>query len=120
MNVALKRAADDLPRRAFTADDVRRMIDAGVIGEDERFELIEGDLVMMASKSIAHDNIQNALNLALARAAPDGLYVGNASTIQLARDILLEPDIAIIARSVYNTRPTRGALRSRKRRTYCS
>ena len=60
---------------------------------------------MMASKSIAHDNIQNALNLALARAAPDGLYVGNASTIQLAKNILLEPDLAIIARSVYKAEP---------------
>ncbi|MGZ9103737.1 MAG: hypothetical protein ACXW3Y_12795, partial [Rhodoplanes sp.] len=41
----------------------------------------------------------------MARAVPDGMYVGVEATIQLARDILLEPDIAIIARSVYKADP---------------
>jgi len=34
MNVAWTKAAEGLPRRAFSAEDVRRMIDAGVIAED--------------------------------------------------------------------------------------
>lgn len=42
MNVALTRAADRLPRRPFTVDDIHRMIEAGIVREDERFELIEG------------------------------------------------------------------------------
>ena len=29
------------------------MIEAGIIHEDEKFELIEGEIVMMASKGIA-------------------------------------------------------------------
>ena len=45
MNVAVTRAAEGFPRRAFSVDDVRRMIDAGVIREDENVELIEGELV---------------------------------------------------------------------------
>jgi Uma2 family endonuclease len=101
MNIALTRAADGLPRRAFTVDDVRRMMDAGVIGEDEKFELIEGDFVMMAGKSIAHDNIKNALTLVLSRAVPEGLYVGIENTLQLAKDILVEPDLAVISRSLF-------------------
>ena len=105
MTVAVTRGAEGFPRRAFSVDDIRRMIDAGVIGEDERFELIEGDLVMMAAKSVAHDNVQNALNLVLARAVPDSLYVGNGSTIQLAKDILVEPDLAIISRAIYKADP---------------
>jgi hypothetical protein len=48
MNIAVARAADGLPRRAFTVDDIHRMIEAGIFSEDERFELIEGDLVMMS------------------------------------------------------------------------
>ena len=95
MNIAVIQPAENLPpRRAFTAEDIRRMIEAGVIGEEERFELIEGEIVMMASKSAAHDNVQNALNLALSRAVPDGVYVGNGSTLQLAADVLVEPDLA--------------------------
>ena len=69
-------------------DDIRRMIDAGVIDEDERFELIEGEIVPMQAKSVAHDNIKHALNLALARAVPDGVYVGIEATIQLTKDAL--------------------------------
>lgn len=42
MNVAITRAAEGLPRRAFTVDDISRMMEAGILGEDENFELIEG------------------------------------------------------------------------------
>ncbi|MFL6797681.1 MAG: Uma2 family endonuclease [Xanthobacteraceae bacterium] len=105
MNIALPRAADGLPRRPFSVSDIHRMIEAGVLGEHERFELIEGDLVMMAAKSVAHDRIKNALNMALAHAAPTDTYVAIEPTFQLAEDILVEPDVAVIARSVYKAPP---------------
>jgi Uma2 family endonuclease len=101
MNIALARSADGLPRRAFTVADVERMMEAGVLREDERFELIEGDLVMMAAKHVGHDRIKHALNMALVRAAPQDVFVGIEGTLQLADDILVEPDIAVIAQSVY-------------------
>jgi hypothetical protein len=52
MNVAATTAAEGFPRRAFTVDDIVRMIEAGVIREDEKFELIEGEIVMMAAKGL--------------------------------------------------------------------
>jgi Uma2 family endonuclease len=79
------------------------MLDVGVIGEDERFELIEGEIVVMSPKSVAHDDVQNALNLALVKAVPEGLYVGNGSTLQLGETILVEPDLAIISQGLYKT-----------------
>ncbi|MFL5052960.1 MAG: Uma2 family endonuclease [Xanthobacteraceae bacterium] len=78
------------------------MIDAGVIREDERFELIEGEIVMMAAKSIAHERIKSALIAAFVKAVPDRLFVGVESTLQLAENILVEPDIAILSRSVHD------------------
>jgi Uma2 family endonuclease len=105
MNIAAARAADGLPRRAFTVDDIHRMIEAGIVTEDERFELIEGDLVLMSAKHAAHDRIKHLLNMALVRAAPDGMFVGVEATLQLARDILVEPDITVISKSVYNVFP---------------
>jgi Uma2 family endonuclease len=105
MNIAFTRAADGWPRRAFTVEDVSSMMEAGIVGEDERFELIEGDIVMMSPKHVAHDRIKNALNMALVRAAPDGVFVGIEATLQLARDILVEPDITVLASSVYNADP---------------
>ena len=101
MNIAVTRAAEGFPRRAFTVDDISRMMEAGVIGEDENFELIEGDLVVMAAKHVGHDGIKNALNMALARTAPDGVFIAIECSLQLAKDILVEPDIAVISRAVY-------------------
>jgi Uma2 family endonuclease len=105
MNVAITRAAEGFPRRAFSVDDIGRMIEAGIIGEDENFELIEGDLVVMAAKHVGHDGIKNALNMALARSAPEGVYVAIECTLQLAKDILIEPDVAIVSQAVYASDP---------------
>jgi len=112
MNVAWTRAAEGFPRRAFTVADVQRMLDSGIIAEGERVELIKGELVVMAAKSVAHDNVQNALNLLFAKVVPAGLYVGNSSTLQLTEDILVEPDLAIISRGLYK-RSAKGFARPR-------
>jgi Uma2 family endonuclease len=38
----------ELTRRLFTVDEYHRMAEAGILGEDERVELIEGEIVQMA------------------------------------------------------------------------
>jgi len=35
----------DLTRRLFTVEEYHRMAEAGIFGEDERVELIEGEIV---------------------------------------------------------------------------
>ena len=54
MSIPVGRPADGLSRRTFTVGDVRRMMEAGIFSEDERFELIEGDIVMMSHNRVAH------------------------------------------------------------------
>jgi len=106
MNIAVTYPAPGLPpRRAFNVDDIRRMVEAGVLHESERIELVEGEIVVMAAKSVVYDLIQNALNLALSKTVSDGLFVGNGSTLQLTEDVLVEPDLAVISRAIYNTDP---------------
>src|SRR3977135_2104407 len=95
MNVAVTTAAEGFPRRAFTVDDVSRMIDVGVIGEDERLELVEGAIAMMEPKGIAHERVKSALNVGLVRALPDDLALGVEMTLRLTNTILIEPDFAI-------------------------
>jgi Uma2 family endonuclease len=101
MNVAPTTAAEGFPRRAFTVEDVSRMIEAGVIGEDEKFELIEGEIVMMAAKGIVHERIKSALIIAVARALPDHLTVGVETTLRLTDTIMLEPDIAVFPKELF-------------------
>jgi Uma2 family endonuclease len=95
------RAADGFARRAFTVRDVRRMIDVGVIGEEERIELIEGDITVLSPKPVAHERIKCALSLAMLRVAPDDLMVAVAPTLQLTETVLIDPDIAIFPRSAF-------------------
>jgi Uma2 family endonuclease len=101
MNVAVTTAAEGFPRRAFTVGDISRMIGAGVIGEDEKFELIEGEIVMMAAKGIAHELIKSALTVAVVRALPDHLTIGVEAMLRLTDTIMLEPDIAVFPKELF-------------------
>ncbi len=98
MNIALTRAADGLPRRAFTVHDIWRMVETGILGEKERFELVDGDLVMMSAKGYSHELIKGALTAAIARALPDDTRMGAEITLQFADNTLLEPDLAVFKR----------------------
>jgi hypothetical protein len=99
MNVAVTTAAEGFPRRAFTVEDVSRMIEAGVIREDEKLELIEGEIVMMAAKGLAHERTKSALTIAVVRALPNHLTIGVEVTLRLTDTVMLEPDIAASPRS---------------------
>ncbi len=101
MNIAVTNAAEGFPRRAFTVDDISRMIETGIISEDEKFELIEGEIVMMAAKGVAHERIKSALNIAVVRALPDDLTVGVEATLRLTDTIMLEPDIAVFPKALF-------------------
>jgi Uma2 family endonuclease len=98
MDVAWTKAADGLPRRAFTAEDVRRMIDAGIIGADERVELLGGELVVMSPKGRAHEVVRWALSELMSDARPKGIRVASEPTLQFGDDIIVEPDIAVFSR----------------------
>jgi Uma2 family endonuclease len=101
MNIAFTQAAEGLPRREFTVEDIRRMTEAGIFAEDENFELVEGELVVMATKGIAHERIKSALNVALARALPEDLLLGVETSLRMTAKTLLEPDLAIFPKRVF-------------------
>jgi len=106
MNVAVTTAAEGFPRRAFTVEDISRMIEAGVIHEDEKLELIEGEIVMMAAKGIAHERIKSALTVAVSRALPDDLTIGVEATLRLTNMIMLEPDVAVFPKELFKKSTT--------------
>jgi Uma2 family endonuclease len=101
MNVTATTAAEGFPRRAFTVDEIGRVIEVGVIGEDERFELIEGEIVMLAAEGVAHERIKSGLNIAVVRALPHDLTVGVAVTLRLTDTVMLEPDIAVFPKELF-------------------
>lgn len=96
MNVALQPLPSQYPRRRFTADEIGRMVDAGVMGEDERVELIDGELVEMASKGVGHDIAKARLNRLLIGATNEELFVGVETTIRLSDRVLVDPDLVVV------------------------
>lgn len=101
MNVAVTTAAEGFPRKAFTVEDISRMIAAGVIREDEKFELVEGEIVMMSAKGVAHERIKSALTVAVSRALPDDLSIAVEATLRLTEMIMLEPDVAVFSKDLF-------------------
>ena len=50
MTIHMPPGPDGAAKRAFTADDVRRMVEAGILDEGEHVELVEGELIEMPAK----------------------------------------------------------------------
>ena len=88
-------AAEGLPRRRFTVAEVEAMVAAGVMGEDERLELIGGELVPMSPKGIRHEMVKAALLRRWYRAAPSECGLVPETTFRLSEDTYLEPDVVI-------------------------
>ncbi len=92
------RAAEGLERRRFTVAEVEAMAATGIVAEDERIELIGGELVPMSPKGSRHEILKVAL-LRRYRCSPDGFDLAPETTFRLAEDTFLEPDIVIYPRA---------------------
>jgi Uma2 family endonuclease len=93
-------AAEGLPRRRFTVAEVEAMVAAGVMDEDERVELIGGELVPMSPKGNHHEVVKIALLRRWYRAAPDDFNIAPETTFRLSDDTYLEPDVVVYARAI--------------------
>jgi hypothetical protein len=49
-------------RHQFTFDDLRQFVAIGVLSEDDRVELIEGDLIDISPINMPHAQIVDTLN----------------------------------------------------------
>ena len=92
-------AAEGLPRRRFTVAEVEAMVAAGVMEEDERVELIGGELVPMSPKGNHHEVLKAALLRRWYRAAPHEFGLVPETTFRLSEDTYLEPDVVIYPRA---------------------
>jgi Uma2 family endonuclease len=92
-------AAEGLPRRRFTVAEVEAMVAAGVMEEDERVELIGGELVPMSPKGNQHEVVKTALLARWYRASPRDVLLTPETTFRLSEDTYLEPDVVIYPRT---------------------
>lgn len=85
-------AAEGLPRRRFTVAELEQMTAAGILQEDERIELIGGEIVPMSPKGNHHEILKTALTIYWARRLPEDLQFTTETTFRLSPDTYLEPD----------------------------
>ena len=95
--VRVTSAAEGLPRRRFTVAEVEAIVAAGVMEEDERVELIGGELVPMSAKGIHHEVLKAALLRLWYRAAPQDRSRPR-DNFRHGEDTYLEPDVVIYPR----------------------
>ncbi len=85
-------------RHKLDVDDYHRMADAGIFGEDDRIELIDGGLIDMAPIGQGHAAIVSGLNEALVLACAGRAIVWPQNPIRLDRSNEPQPDLAVLRR----------------------
>lgn len=100
MSIVVTRAAEGLSRRSFTVAEIRRMVEAGIIAEDENFELIEGELVPMSPEGNQHEVIKAALLRIFATHAPADLRLAVETSLYLSERTFVEPDLCLYPKRI--------------------
>jgi len=90
----------------FTVDEYHRLGEAGILGGDDRVELLDGDLINMAPISGEHRTVVDTLNLLLAsRAEQDRYRIGIQNPISLDPYSEPQPDVVLYSSSVLGRHP---------------
>lgn len=96
----LTQGAEGYPRRRFTNEEVRRLVDAGVMSHKDRIELIRGELVPMAPEFDRHMRGRWLLMRSFICALGPEFFVATDGSLFLAEDIELRPDLHVFPASL--------------------
>jgi len=87
--------ADGLPRWRWTAAEIEQMTAAGYFHEDDRFELLGGEIVPMSPKGRRHEIVRLKLGYRFTRLASEDVFVAAEPQFNLGPDIFLVPDLLV-------------------------
>jgi Uma2 family endonuclease len=85
-----------LRRYRFTVFDYHRMAEAGILGEDDRVELIDGEIIDMGAIGSRHAGCVNRLNRILTRELGDRAVVGVQNPVRLSDLSEPQPDVGVM------------------------
>jgi Uma2 family endonuclease len=94
--VETQREVETQNRRRFTVHDYHRMAEAGILHEDDRVELIGGEIVEMSPIGGRHAACVREINRLLSRQVDDELRVDVQSPVRLGERGEPQPDLAVI------------------------
>lgn len=87
-----------LTRRRFTVHEYYQMAQAGILTEDDRVELIKGEIIQMPPIGPPHNARVTWLNWLFNRAFGDVAFVQPQGPVRLSDDSEPQPDLALIRR----------------------
>ena len=82
-------------KKLFTRDDFSRMFDAGILDEDQRFELIDGEIIKMSNPGRRHVACTNRTNRVLT------IVFGDRAIVSIQNPVVLDdynepkPDVVV-------------------------
>jgi Uma2 family endonuclease len=82
-------------RRRFTVDEYHRMAEAGILREDERVELLDGDVVEMSPVGDRHVEALNRCNRRFVLALGERAVVSPQNPVRLDPHNEPQPDLAV-------------------------
>jgi Uma2 family endonuclease len=85
-------AAEGLMRRRWSVAEIEEMVKAGILAEDERFELIGGEVVPMSPKGIRHERVKGTLAKHWYQRLPAEIGLIQETTFRLDEDSFVEAD----------------------------
>ena len=89
-------ATVEVRRRRFTVEEYYRMAEVGILGPEDRVELIEGDIIEMSPIGTRHATAVNALNRRLILAVGDAAVLSPQNPVRLFPDTEPQPDIVLL------------------------
>lgn len=89
-------AAPPIHRRLFTAEEFHQLARVGVLHEDDRLELIEGEIVEMSPIGSSHAGNVNRLIAVLTRTFGEKVVVAAQNPIGLGPKTEPQPDISVL------------------------
>lgn len=96
--------ASEPTTRRFTVEEYYRMAEAGILGEDDRVELLDGEIVQMSPIGSRHAACVDRLNHGLQRRVGEAAIVRVQNPIRLSDTSEPQPDLCLLqARADYYT-----------------
>jgi len=86
----------EMTRYIFTVADYNRLIEVGILEEDDRVELIDGEIVEMTPIGHRHAACVKRLNWLLGRALGADATIGVQDPIQLGDRSEPQPDVSVL------------------------
>jgi Uma2 family endonuclease len=103
------RASLEISRRLLTTDDFHRMGDAGILGPEDKVELLEGELIQMAPIGGPHLSVVNCLTTLFSRQVYGLAVVSVQNPVSLPPHSETQPDLALLKWNLLKKPVTPGA-----------